>query len=110
MEAYRLERDGGGGPGTVYQPDGTPLDPDRSQEIIDKSPTGFQWGYKGSGPHQLALALLLDLTDDPEIAQANHHQFTVDVISNIEADDVKLRVEIIDRWLRANSERYANQP
>src|SRR6059036_1653610 len=29
-------------------------------EIRNHSPTGFQWGYAGSGPAQLALALLVD--------------------------------------------------
>ena len=28
------------------------------------SPTGFEWGYNGSGPAQLALALLADATGD----------------------------------------------
>ena len=27
-------------------------------EVMNKSPTGFSWGYSGSGPAQLAFALL----------------------------------------------------
>src|SRR5262245_12952424 len=30
------------------------------QEIRNHSPTGFSWGYDGSGPAQLALAILAD--------------------------------------------------
>src|SRR5262245_22144387 len=29
-------------------------------ELRNHSPTGFEWGYGGSGPAQLALALLVD--------------------------------------------------
>lgn len=29
-------------------------------EIANHSPTGFEWGYSGSGPAQLALAILHD--------------------------------------------------
>jgi hypothetical protein len=38
------------------------LSAERSQAIVNHSPTGFSWGFGGSGPAQLALALLLELT------------------------------------------------
>jgi hypothetical protein len=38
------------------------LSPERSQTVVNHSPTGFSWGFAGSGPAQLALALLLELT------------------------------------------------
>jgi hypothetical protein len=38
------------------------LSPERSQAVVNHSPTGFSWGYGGSGPAQLALALLLEIT------------------------------------------------
>jgi hypothetical protein len=37
---------------------------ERSQAVVNHSPTGFSWGYGGSGPAQLALALLLELTTE----------------------------------------------
>jgi hypothetical protein len=36
--------------------------PEHSLQVRNHSPTGFSWGYGGSGPAQLALALLLELT------------------------------------------------
>lgn len=33
-------------------------------DLRNHSPTGFSWGYYGSGPAQLALALLADIWDD----------------------------------------------
>ncbi len=35
-----------------------PLDP--RLDLINHSPTGFAWGYAGSGPSQLAFAILAD--------------------------------------------------
>ncbi len=46
----------------VWRPDGTPLPLKPSLALHEHSPTGFEWGYPGSGPAQLALALVLDVT------------------------------------------------
>lgn len=51
--------------GNVYI-DGKKLEPSRSQQIFNHSPDGFQWGYLGSGPSQLALAILLEFTPEKE--------------------------------------------
>ena len=40
--------------------DGRPLDP--RLDLCSHSPSGFEWGYGGSGPAQLALALLARLS------------------------------------------------
>ena len=37
--------------------------PDESRRVVNHSPDGFSWGYGGSGPSQLALALCLHFTD-----------------------------------------------
>lgn len=42
--------------------DGKFLDPRPSQKLHNHSPDGFNWGYGGSGPAQLALAIVLKLT------------------------------------------------
>jgi hypothetical protein len=34
-------------------------------DLDNHSPTGFEWGYRGSGPAQLALALLADALRRP---------------------------------------------
>ncbi len=49
--------------------------------IINHSPTGFCWGYNGSGPAQLALALLIDCLGDIEQAKKYYQQFKNDVIA-----------------------------
>ena len=48
------------GPGSarVFVERGDELDP--RFDLRNHSPDGFEWGYYGSGPAQLALALLCD--------------------------------------------------
>ena len=48
-------------------------------DLRDHSPTGFEWGYPGSGPSQLALAILADVVGD-ELAQVHYQSFKRDVI------------------------------
>lgn len=77
---YQAKRTQPGGHQSVYKrvmPDGEliELSPKPSQELYNHSPDGFQWGYGGSGPAQLALALLLDATNNPETALAFYQRF-----------------------------------
>ena len=51
------------------------LDPAASLAIWDHSPDGFSWGYGGSAPAQLALAILLDATGDADFAVEWHQDF-----------------------------------
>src|ERR1700731_2716174 len=37
-----------------------PFDPEPSLKVRRHSPTGFSWGFEGSGPAQLSLAILLE--------------------------------------------------
>jgi len=43
--------------------DGKLLSSEQSRKIRNHSPDGFNWSYAGSGPSQLALAILLTRTD-----------------------------------------------
>jgi hypothetical protein len=45
------------------------LDPQESQKYRNHSPDGFNWGYAGSGPAQLALAIMLKATKKPDAYQ-----------------------------------------
>ena len=62
------------------------LSPNRSLGLVRHSPAGFDWGYVGSGPAQLACALLLDYTDNETVAQQHHIQFRDDVVSQLVCD------------------------
>jgi uncharacterized protein DUF6166 len=49
------------------------LDP--RYDLRNHSPDGFQWGYAGSGPAQLALAILADALEMDTWANDLHQQF-----------------------------------
>lgn len=51
------------------------LDAAPGQQLYNHSPDGFEWGYGGSGPAQLALSLLLDYTGDAEVALQFYQAF-----------------------------------
>jgi hypothetical protein len=51
------------------------ITPDFSLTIRNHSPTGFNWGYGGSGPTQLALALLLEVSHSRDLAEKHYHDF-----------------------------------
>src|ERR1019366_9349583 len=44
-------------------------------DLRNRSPTGFAWGYAGSAPAQLALAILMDATGSPTLALRHHQEF-----------------------------------
>ena len=63
--------------GATVEINGAPLDP--RLDLSNHSPDGFEWGYPGSGPAQLALAILAVEFDD-EFAVVHHQQFKDDFI------------------------------
>jgi hypothetical protein len=50
-------------------------------DLLNHSPTGFSWGYGGSGPAQLALALLADALADDDRAVRLHQEFKFKVVA-----------------------------
>lgn len=63
---------------------GRPFDPARSQQVRSH-PGGFEWGYGGSGPSQLALAILLEEVDE-ETSVRHYQDFKWVVIANLEGE------------------------
>jgi Family of unknown function (DUF6166) len=50
-------------------------------DLFNHSPSGFSWGYGGSGPAQLALALLADALGDDDRAIQLHQCFKFKVVA-----------------------------
>jgi hypothetical protein len=63
--------------------DGKPLDPRPSQKLRNHSPDGFNWGYGGSGPAQLALGILLDYYGAACIELSYYQDFKWNVIARL---------------------------
>ena len=114
----RMPEDTGRGPDTLCAVRGadeskitiaeTPLDWQASLAVRNHSPSGPEWGYNGSGPAQLALAILLAVTDR-ETAQRRYQEFKDDVIARISDAQWSLPLRDVRKWLeRAPASRAAD--
>ena len=55
-------------------------------DLANHSPTGFSWGFAGSGPAQLSLALLADALGDDERALRLYQPFKFAVTARLPQD------------------------
>ncbi|MBA7558655.1 hypothetical protein ES708_00261 [subsurface metagenome] len=78
-----------------------PLEP--SLKLYSHSPDGFQWGDQRLGCAQLALAILLDLTGEPELSVRLHQEFKRDLIAT-SSKQLILTEPDIRRWLQEDRE------
>lgn len=86
----------------VYDTNSNLLNP--RLDLWNHSPTGFECGYGGSGPAQLALAILADYTGDDELAVELHQEFKWKVIAPIPNDRHSwiLTEDEIRTWIEQN--------
>lgn len=68
-------------------------------DLRNHSPDGFNWGYGGSGPAQLALALLADVASD-EMALRYYQRFKSAFVANLVRDQWITSLEEILHWLK----------
>ena len=73
-------------------------------DIAHRSPTGHEWGFWGSGPAQLALAILMTVTDADE-AKRRYEAFRRSVIVRITKDSWTLTTVQVEEWLRRHRKR-----
>lgn len=93
-----------GGNVLVLDPDAAELnarDLELRLDLFNHSPTGFAWGYLGSGPAQLALAILADCFDD-KIALDYHHPFKDQVIQHKTGGTWSISEEYVRGWLKGH--------
>lgn len=75
------------------------LTPEESLKLRNHSPTGFAWGYMGSGPAQLALAILYRHTGNAEVSLKHYQDFKREVIAGwVTTEDVDIELDI-DAWI-----------
>jgi hypothetical protein len=77
--------------------DGVYLSPRESQKAYNHSPDGFNWGYGGSGPAQLALAILLEVTNKEE-AIKYHQDFKWEIIAKLPQGNFETEIDV-KKWL-----------
>ncbi len=75
------------------------ITPENSQKLYNHSPDGFNWGYAGSGPAQLALAILLELSSK-DFALFHHQDFKRDFIAGLEPEkDFEIDGQTVLNWI-----------
>ena len=87
-------------------------------DLFNHSPTGFSWGYTGSGPAQLALALLADALGDDDLAVRLHQDFKFKVVACwpegerwwITADQIMAVVKVIEQEIAQTEKENGRCP
>jgi hypothetical protein len=102
LEKFRLSGDRNGG-GTVRF-NGRVLSPAASKRLINHSPDGFSWGYGGSGPAQLALAVLLEAGLPHGRALDLYQRFKWDHIATLPQGSFDVEIDL-GKWIRGLHER-----
>lgn len=64
------------------------------------SPTGYDWGYGGSGPADLALSILTHYLGDRHLAELLHQEFKWDFVAGFKERGWVLTGAEIAAWLR----------
>jgi hypothetical protein len=96
-------------------PDGSPV---VTKQVDDRPPEALNlrldlrrhageanWGYSGSGPRQLATALLADVVGDG-LAMEAAAKFKDEVLANLPREGFELTAEAIEAWARAWEDRH----
>ena len=101
MKIFSGEKQGVGGCTVHIENSGytTELSLEKSFEVVQHSPTGFQWGYGGSGPAQLAAAILYEVTGNPELTLKYYQDFKVAHVAKW-GDSFEISELEIHDWLR----------
>ncbi len=68
--------------------------------IVFHSPAGFEWGYGGSGPADLALNILYAVTKNKELAMRYYQKFKWEFIAVLPEEGGIIKREEIIQWLR----------
>lgn len=104
MRTYRGVRSDGVCVVTVVDDTGEhPLDP--RLDLWSHSPTGFEWSYLGSGPAQLALALVADALRNHAEAVRVHQEFKRRVVARLPREGWQLTEEEVLQAVRAAAGR-----
>lgn len=70
--------------GCIVTVNGKQLNP--RHDLSNHSPDGFEWGYEGSGPSQLSLAILAYELQDDNKAASLYQEFKRKTVANYQAD------------------------
>lgn len=68
-------------------------------DLRNHSPSGMDWGYCGSGPAQLALAILADVLQDDDAALRCYQRFKFDIVAMLDRAGFTLDQLQVEGWI-----------
>jgi hypothetical protein len=74
-------------------------------DLRNHSPDGVEWGYGGSGPAQLALALLVDATGDRDLATRLYQRFKDEVVARRSRPSWTITRDEVRGWVERATDR-----
>lgn len=99
MKVYKGHKDHAYGGQIVFvTSDDEAVRPHELVNVGEHSLDGFNWGYAGSGPADLAFSILADFLETREIAPAVYQMFKNDFISKAD-DELRITGDQILDWL-----------
>ena len=78
-------------------------------DLAGHSPTGFAWNYHGSGPAQLALAILA-YTGSDDWAIEHYQEFKREVIALLKPGQWRLEYDFVRGWILGVQKREGYRP
>lgn len=78
-------------------------------DIANHSPDGFEWGYRGSGPRQLAVALIAHATGSSEWALAYSNFFKEAIVAKLPHDAWELTKDEVIQTVRTLHEKFLRE-
>jgi len=78
------------------------------RHVVRHSPDGFEWGYAGSGPADLAFSILCDLLPESEAEQL-YQDFKWDVIATLPRDGAVIAAADVLEWVEKQREQRAKR-
>lgn len=76
---------------------------DARHDEVNHSPDGFQWGYRGSGPAQLAFAILAEVKNE-DFAHEHYQDFKKDFVASIEGgEDFVISFGEVEEWAEVHA-------
>lgn len=82
--------------------DGAPMT-NIPHKVLMHSPTGYEWGFNGKGPADLALNILLQFTR-ADIAIIWHQQFKKDFLEKAPKEGMKIEGKRIKQWIAGKTQ------
>ena len=70
------------------------LSPEYSRKIYMHTADGFDWSNTGEGAAQLALAVLLELSNEKKVSMILHHVFKNECISVLPKSDFEVNINM----------------